>query len=330
MQRRGAAQRDAMTNAIILDVLLVLIVLLSMPLGFWRGVNREIFVAAAILLGMTLAATWNERWGGRVADWLSTGHAMGRFLAAMGLIGVSTLIIGYGGGALAARGARIGRWGRLTGAALAAATGVVLLALALRYTDQDLSGTYSLDVLHDGMISGFLIEHFTWILAALGGAAVLTVIVGAIVLVVFPPGADLPAVEAVPPPDRGDSLRDRRRPVRLPQDPEGGKFEPEGKLGAEAPSIAQSAPMGTIDPARWSADRTSPAWTPSPWRASLPAESSNGETGRRLGGREWIRREPLDEGPDVQGRRTRRCERCGQAIGSDDIYCPRCGRGMTS
>jgi hypothetical protein len=221
-------------------------------------------------------------------------------------------------------------WGRLTGAVLAAANAVVLLALALRYIDQDLSDAYSLDVLHDAMISRFLIKHFDWILAGLGGASVLTVIGGVIVLLIFSPRATLPAVDAAPPPDRGESFRDRRRPVRLPKDPEGGKFEPEGKIGAETPAIAQSAPMGTVDPKRWSADRTSPAWTPAPWRSSSSAESTNGETGRRLGGREWIRRAPSDSISDDQGHRTRRCERCGQAVGGDDIYCPRCGRGMAS
>jgi hypothetical protein len=319
-----------MTNAIILDVLLVLIVLLSMPLGFWRGVTREIFVAAAILLGMTLAATWHDRWGGRVTDWFSIGHATGRFLVAMGLIAASTVILGYGGGVLAARGALVGLWGRLAGAALAAANATVLLALALRYINQDLSETYSLDVLHEGMISRFLIEHFDWILAGLGAASVLAVIGGMIARLIFSPRGALPAVDTTPPPDRGESLRDRRRPVRLPKDPEGGKFDPEGKFGTEAPSVAQSAPIGTVDPARWSADRTSPAWTPAPWRASMPSEPTSSEMGRRLGGREWVRRTASDPASDDQGRRTRRCERCGQPVGGDDIYCPRCGRGMAS
>jgi hypothetical protein len=272
----------------------------------------------------------NSQWGGRVTDWFSISQATGRFLVAMGLIAGATVVIGYGGGALAARGSVVGAWGRFTGAALAAANAVVLLALALRYINQDLSDTYSLDVLHDGMISRFLIDHFDWILAALGGASVLTVLGGALVLLIFSPRGELPIVDTTPPPDRGESLRDRRRPVRLPKDPEGGKFEPEGKLGTEPPSLAQSAPLGTVDPVRWSVDRTSPAWTPAPWRAPTSAEPTNGETGRRLGGREWVRRIPSETVSDDQGLRTRRCERCGQAIGSDDIYCPRCGRGMAS
>jgi uncharacterized membrane protein required for colicin V production len=323
-----------MANAIILDILLVLIVLLSMPLGFWRGVNREVFVSAAILHGMAVAATWNDRWGERLADWLLLGHATARFLVAIGIILGSTLVVGYAGGALAASGSVVGPWARLSGAALAAANATVLLALALHYIQQDLGTTYSLDVIQDGLIARFLTRHFDWVVLGLGAAWLVTVIGGWIAVVIFSPRGDLPVVETVPPPDRGESSRDRRRAVRLPKDPEGGKFEPDARLASEAPSIVRSTPIGTVDPARWSSDRTSPAWSPAPWRTSPPADSPNGETGRRLGGREWVRRS--SSGDDAEspakdgGQRSRRCERCGQEIGSDDIYCPRCGRGMTS
>src|SRR4051794_26135065 len=79
-QSRGSSPRDArsptkaispggdMTNDLILNLVLAGFVVVFAAIGFVRGIQREVFVSAAILGGWAIASAWSQRWGTEFAD----------------------------------------------------------------------------------------------------------------------------------------------------------------------------------------------------------------------------------------------------------------------
>ena len=52
-----------MTNDLLLNLFLGGFVVVFAAIGFVRGVQREVFVTAAILGGWAIASAWSQRWG---------------------------------------------------------------------------------------------------------------------------------------------------------------------------------------------------------------------------------------------------------------------------
>ncbi|MGH2560737.1 MAG: CvpA family protein [Thermomicrobiales bacterium] len=329
-----------MADAIILDILLGVIVLLAMPLGFWRGIGREVFVSAGILLGIAIAAPWADRWGSRAADWFNLGQSTGRFLMTIGVVLFSTLAFGYGGSALAGLDNGVSLWGRVAGAFVAAANATILLAWALAVIARDIADERSVDVLDDAIIAGHLLRDGEWVLLVVAGGATVAVTVASVARVLTR-GRPLPAADDLAPIGRAGGSPDRLRPVRFARDTDEGKFEPEsrqfdprsGRFGTDAADVSTTSPMTRVDPSRWAQDTRGtdglPAWSGQQQPGSNPG---NG----RFAGREWMRRSPPASRRDAGGDGRRswashqsteegRCGACGAPTTAADAFCPRCG-----
>ncbi len=226
-----------MTSSLLLDGLLLLIVLLFIPIGLWRGVVKEAVVAGSILLGGALAAAWARPWGDDLANQLDLRPQAARFVVAVVALLGATLCIGYAGGA-ALRPGPPGPLGRVVGGVLAGLNGLLLLGYGLGFLDQYMLERTSVPMLTDGFVTRFLLHQFGWLLLALV-AFILPVILTA---VLFPLArddrVDDPVDVAAGDEAMVGSSMTRSRPVRVPHSADAGKFEPVHGYGTR-PDTAQ-------------------------------------------------------------------------------------------
>src|SRR4051812_26090508 len=88
-----------MTIFLVLDVLLVALICLFMPIGWWRGPVKELYVSLGILFGVLLADYWARPWGHDLSDMTDLTSGSGSFIVAWAFLVASTFILGYGIGA---------------------------------------------------------------------------------------------------------------------------------------------------------------------------------------------------------------------------------------
>ncbi len=214
-----------MSSPLLLDGLLLLVVLLFIPIGLWRGGVREAVVAGGILLGGELAAAWARPWGDDLANQLDLRPQVARFVVAVAALLGTTLCIGYlGGGAL--RLGAPGLLGRMAGGLLAGVNGLLLLGYGLGFLDQYVLERRSVPMLSDGFVAKFLLHQFGWLLLLLIAIILPVILMAAVSQVARGEHVDEP-VEAV----SGDVAMVagsvmRPRPVRVPHSADAGKVEP--------------------------------------------------------------------------------------------------------
>ena len=158
-----------MSVFILLDVLLLILISLFIPIGFWRGAQREIMVTLGILLGAALAEWWAHPWGTDLADLTSLRDTGGAFMVAVLFLIGSTFLLGYGAGA-ALPVPPPGLLARILGAIVAAGNGALLLSFALRDIRVYLLPDSDSGFLDRAVIAHFLSTGVGWILlvAAIG------------------------------------------------------------------------------------------------------------------------------------------------------------------
>jgi uncharacterized membrane protein required for colicin V production len=166
---RAAGKGRILSVFILLDILLLILVALFVPIGFWRGVHREILVSLGILLGASLAEWWARPWGTDLADLTSLRDSGGAFMVAVLFLIGSTFLLGYGAGA-ALPVPPPGMISRSLGAVVAAANGALLLSFALRDIRVYLLPNSDSGFLDRAVIAHFLSTGVGWILlvAAIG------------------------------------------------------------------------------------------------------------------------------------------------------------------
>src|SRR5690349_1768059 len=112
----------------------ILVVALMAALGWWRGVNRELVVSAAIALSALIALQWatQERWALDLSKTFSgLGPGEWQFFLTLVLVGLVVTVVGYGlGGLFARRG--LSSTSRTLGALLGLANGAALAGWILR------------------------------------------------------------------------------------------------------------------------------------------------------------------------------------------------------
>lgn len=333
----------------VLDSLLILILLLFIPIGLWRGGVKEALVAGSILLGAAGANAWATSWGDDLARWFDRDPDLTRFLVAMTSLTLSTLLLGYGAGF--AFGDEPSVHGRLAGAVFAAINATLLVAYSLLFVERFLLDSPGDSALDDGVVANVLLRHFGWILLAIGVATLATVVIGAMLRRQVDP-ADLVLSEPAPGP---------LRPVRTPRVADAGKFEPEPPLIRVVDPEPEPIPAGRID----ARDR-------SLWPTAHPVEESEHDqipttaAPPRLTGDDWGHRvDSIDRGRSIRpatapassgpsGRVTNlweargwsparanpaidpspsdavpadRCLTCGSPLSPSERYCPECGAG---
>lgn len=152
-----------MSIFLVLDVLLILLIALFTPIGFWRGPVKELFVTLGILFGILLTDFWARPWGRDLSDLSDLTDGSGAFIVAMSFLVASTFILGYGIGA-ALGPAYHSTEARLLGAAIAALNGTLLLSFALQYVRLYLLSDANEESLNDSYVSQFLLDQIGWVL----------------------------------------------------------------------------------------------------------------------------------------------------------------------
>ncbi len=152
-----------MSVFILLDILLLILIALFIPIGFWRGVHREILVSLGVLLGASLAEWWARPWGKDLADLTSLRDSGGAFMVAVLFLIGSTFLLGYGAGA-ALPIPPPGILSRVFGAIVAAGNGALLLSFALRDIRVYLLPNSDSGFLDRAVVAHFLSTGVGWIL----------------------------------------------------------------------------------------------------------------------------------------------------------------------
>lgn len=104
-------------GAIVLDILLVIVFLMMVPIGFYRGGLRELCVSAGLLLGIMMSQAWAEKWSSLYERLFGMSEGSATFLMGVTIAFLITALIGYGGSAVLTY--QPGPGGRLYGAYLA-------------------------------------------------------------------------------------------------------------------------------------------------------------------------------------------------------------------
>ena len=75
-----------MSIFLVLDVLLVLLVVLFAPIGYWRGPVKELLVMLGVLSGVVLSDYWARPWGHDLSTQTSITADGGAFIVAMAFL----------------------------------------------------------------------------------------------------------------------------------------------------------------------------------------------------------------------------------------------------
>src|SRR5680860_930895 len=140
-----------MLETLALDSLLILILLLLIPIGMYRGGLREVCSAAGVLLGLLVALQWSDRWGGWLAGSTGIDDGVARFAVAVSTIVVFGGLLGYGATSSFANSP--GPGSRVFGGLIALASGVVFLGAVIQFVATYLyDGVYP-DIIREGYVS---------------------------------------------------------------------------------------------------------------------------------------------------------------------------------
>ncbi len=297
-----------LSSQLLLDILLGFIVVLFALFGIRRGAGREALVSAGLLLAAVISGEWGERFGNWLAGRTGLDVGTARFAIELAILLSGVFVIGYGaGGAIPAT--RPSLWSRIAGGVLAAINGAVFLGYLLRAIDQNLNPG---DTLDDGYVTGVLLNHFDLILLAAALFALLVILIGWIVRAIN--GDDVELEPAFP---------TRSRPVKVAPQPDAGKFDPIPTQPAAQPVqrvLSETAPLPQAAAPQWQAQ--APSGNGNGAGQPLPAGSAASTWAQ------WGRNDPMERLTVVGGGGGRFCPTCGAAAGSNDLYCPECGKTL--
>ena len=168
-----------MMYSLALDALLVVIVLLLIPVGLYRGGLREVCTAAGLLLAYLLANAWSARWGTWLANVTGIDEGVSRFVVAVIILVVVTGAVGYG--AAAAFTYRPGPGGRLYGGLISLFAGVIFLGALIEFVQRHLHDGELPGIVRDGYVSRALATGFDWVLLVVGAGVLAATVFGTFV-----------------------------------------------------------------------------------------------------------------------------------------------------
>jgi uncharacterized membrane protein required for colicin V production len=166
-----------MSIYLVLDLLLLLLIVLFAPIGYWRGPVKELLVTFGVLFGILLADFWARPWGSDLAELTAVGESGGAFVVAMAFMVSVTFILGYGVGAAIAP-TDFQPPARAIGAIVALFNGILLVSFSLQYVRVFLLSDATEEALDDSYVVQFLLDQIGWVLllAALIGWPLLLVV----------------------------------------------------------------------------------------------------------------------------------------------------------
>lgn len=296
---------------VLLDVLLLILIALFIPIGFWRGAYREGFVTLGILFGASMGTFWGESWGVELANATRLHESGGAFMIAMLCLIGSTFLLGYSAGA-AVPVPDPGWIARSLGALVAAANGALLLSFALRDIRVYLLSSEDTGFLDNAVIAPFLSDGTGWIL--LVSAAVFVPI--ALVIALFGPEVEMGEYY-----DSGE--------FDIYDEPEYASFEQRGfRASPQMPVFAANAGVagyGAAEetrPIQVYEQREEPAPEPSsPPATARRSEETTDEQDAVFG--HHVADDSPDDEPDEP--ETVVCPVCQAEADSSEDQCPNCG-----
>lgn len=168
-----------MLQSIALDAFIILILLLLSVLGFMRGGLREVCSAAGLLFGVAIASAWAAAVGDWLARMVSVDQGAARFISAVVIVLVSTMVCGYGAGSAFVYQPAPG--GRMYGGLLGFLVGVVFVGYVINYVNIYLmDGDYP-RVVKGSYVARALSYGIDWVLLAVAGMIVLATAFGLLV-----------------------------------------------------------------------------------------------------------------------------------------------------
>jgi hypothetical protein len=168
-----------MIASLALDALLVLILIMLVPIGMYRGGLREVCSAAGLMLAYLVAVYWSTRWGNWVADRTGIDDGVSRFSVAVLILVVVTGVVGYG--AATAFPYHPGPGGRLYGGLIALCSGTLFLAAMIQFVEQDLYDGTLPALIRDSYLARLLATGFDNVLLGVTLATMLATLFGMLV-----------------------------------------------------------------------------------------------------------------------------------------------------
>lgn len=276
-----------MLSSLVLDAFLVLILLMIVPIGFFRGGLREVCTAAGLLLGVLLAEQWAGRWGGWISDRAGIDEGATRFAVAVAVLVLAAGVVGYGSSA--AFSYRPGPGGRLYGGYLALLNGILLIGFLINAYVSLAGDGERPTIVEDSYVARAVSVGFEWVLLAGAAGNLLATLFG-----MFVRERDEDAFTYGPAPlsrEPADATTQRRR---LAPAPEPEKIEPP----VEAP--APTAPVRIREVRHWE-DRAEPPQRQygSGWQQTWPG-AANSTPARRTWEQPTARQRPPATTPQAE------------------------------
>lgn len=309
-----------MTVFVLLDILLLILIALFVPIGFWRGAQREVLVTLGILLGAALADAWASSWGAALADLTRLRESGGAFMVAvLWLIG-STFLLGYGAGA-ALPVPRPSMFSRLFGALIAGANGALLLSYALRDIRIYLLPQENAGFLDQAMVARFLSGGAGWLL--LGGVLLaVPLVVGLALLGRGEVVADYGEADETF--ETGYSLSPRRFPPRMPAVADD---DTTVAYKTEPPTVAPRRPTDETRPIRF---QFAPGMAEN-WGGQARSDPPSDHAVIARGSPPPDAQQTVQIGAPATNHadatvRDGRCPACHADVRAAEVFCPSCGR----
>lgn len=149
-------------GALVLDFLLVIVFLMMIPIGFYRGGLRELCVSGALMLGILMAGEWADRWATLYERMFGMGTSSATFLMGVTIAFGITAVIGYGGSSVLAY--QPGPGGRLYGAYLALFNAMVVAGFLINLYVALIVPASDTESITTGIVARTLSENFGWVL----------------------------------------------------------------------------------------------------------------------------------------------------------------------
>lgn len=162
-------------GAVVLDFLLVIVFLMMVPIGFYRGGLRELCVSAGLLLGIMMSDAWAGRWSGLYERLFGMSEGSATFLMGVTIAFLITALIGYGGSAVLTY--QPGPGGRLYGAYLALFNAMIVAGYLINLFVTYIRPSADDEAVTTGIVARTLSEGFgSVLLVATIGIAIATVL----------------------------------------------------------------------------------------------------------------------------------------------------------
>lgn len=147
----------------LLDLIIALVLLMFVPIGYWRGALREWVTCAGILLGLLLAIGWSGSWGPAFSTLLQQDAKLASFTVGAIVFLLIVLFVGYGSGVTLPYRPDLSIANRLLGAAVGLGNGMLIMSGLLQLMQLHLFTGNNSSPLHTARLSILLTEQVRWV-----------------------------------------------------------------------------------------------------------------------------------------------------------------------